>query len=135
MREIKFDLIYGVPDDVSTYFRRQFTLDQMVGQEHFDEISDSPLLSNYRILHKRQFTGLADKNGVEIYEGDILSAFHYEYDEFQILPVAYENCCFSLGRYWKDGIHDWNSMEQYDSSDLEVIGNIHQHPELLEAAK
>jgi uncharacterized phage protein (TIGR01671 family) len=72
-----------------------------------------------------QYTGLKDKNGVEIYEGDILKlndmVFTFEWVEK-----------YSLGFYcgWKikhiSGYNGSPSME-----DCEVIGNIHQNPELL----
>jgi uncharacterized phage protein (TIGR01671 family) len=82
--------------------------------------------------HLEQFTGLQDKNGTDIYEGDIVKAFHYHHEWMDVAKVVFENGTYSVGRYWKDGCHDWCSMEQYDSDDLEVIGNIHQNPELLE---
>lgn len=59
-----------------------------------------------------QFTGLHDRNGKEIYEGDIVKLYHDK-----------------LGVYWdKDG--HWSHCGLLDLS--EVIGNIHENPELLE---
>jgi uncharacterized phage protein (TIGR01671 family) len=82
---------------------------------------------NYIVM---QFTGLKDKNGIEIYEGDILNAYHSEFEESIVADVRFENATFTIGKYWKDGAHDWTSMEQYEQFDLEVIGNIHENPEL-----
>lgn len=87
---------------------------------------------DYKLM---QYTGLKDKNGKEIYEGDILNAYHNEFEVYEIAAVKYSAPAFTLGRYWKDGSHDWYSMEQYDSYELEVLGNIYENPELLEAEK
>ena len=77
-----------------------------------------------------QFTGLKDKNGIDIYEGDILNAYHSGFEESIVADVRFKSATFTIGKYWKDGTHDWTSMEQYEKFDLEVIGNIHENPEL-----
>jgi uncharacterized phage protein (TIGR01671 family) len=78
-----------------------------------------------------QYIGLRDKNEIEICEGDIIKAWHSEHEIFEVKEVKFENCTFTIGRYWKDGTHDWYSMEQYCSYELEVIGNIHENKDLL----
>lgn len=66
-------------------------------------------------LEIMQFTGLKDKNGVEIYEGDIV---HIQYNHFGNKAVAWEQ----IGR--------WN-ISAYNLSKCKVIGNIYQNAELL----
>ena len=69
-----------------------------------------------------QYTGLKDKNGKEIYEGDILRDEHTQ----KIRAVEYNSPSFVLvdsNRYFF-----WNC--HYDEQ--EVIGNIYENPELME---
>jgi hypothetical protein len=71
-----------------------------------------------------QFTGLLDKNGVEIYEGDILRA---DYDNLITFAGAVE---FIGSGFWvllPNG-------QQFMPNNGEIIGNIYENPELLEQA-
>lgn len=71
-----------------------------------------------------QSTGLKDKNGVEIFEGDVGWDAHFEeYGE-----VVFENGSF---RYEFGNISE-DLFEVTD--DIEIVGNIYENPELLEQA-
>ena len=72
-----------------------------------------------------QFTGLRDKNGKEIYEGDIISMDELSprYNKVVIYKLS------SFG-YADCGVHVVPEFGKW-----RIIGNIHENPELLEASK
>lgn len=73
-----------------------------------------------------QYTGLNDKSGKEIYEGDIIRE-HINTDEYLLAETVFSRGCF-MG---KEPRCD-PEYPIYDFSDGEVIGNIYENPELLE---
>lgn len=82
-----------------------------------------------------QFTGLLDRNGKEIYEGDIVEEdidFNSKMTDGTFRYKVYWNedeLCWSLDPIGPESIH--NDLWELNSS-CEVIGNIHENPELLE---
>lgn len=84
-----------------------------------------------------QFTGLLDKNGKKIFEGDVVAQNWYDYtepsdDSFGEVVFCEYDCSFSVMDVKKDGIVPLGRCHAYHW-EVEVIGNIHDNPELLEA--
>lgn len=113
MRKLKFRIFFYDGDNYETgYFinLQDALMDDIV------EVNKATLLSFDRCSIINQFTGLKDKRGKEIYEGDILRGGAY---------LSYEV-------KWDYEENGWN-INPYgiNSGEFEVIGNIYENPELL----
>ena len=112
MKELKFRAY----DKITNAF---IYSDQIAGGmwRYFKTLEDRGI----RHFESQQFTGLLDKLGREIYEGDILSPAPY-LDEQDNQEVFWDN---DLGGFaTSDGLHIKDEC-------YEVIGNIYENPELL----
>jgi len=109
------------------------SLDDLYYQDEYYPLADIDFLHGPQNLIKNygdritveQFTGLRDKNGNEIYEGDIVHTdWHWSKSEKLTQPVEYYS---ANGLYSPFGTDDW----AWDAKVCEIIGNIHENPELV----
>ena len=102
--------------------------------KNLQNILSMPKYCGYELM---QYTGIKDKNGKEIYEGDIIQDSFYD---------RKAEVVFLEGAFWLDYIKDFKEYEtihkryqliaNYDNKEvLEVLGNIYDNPELLKEDK
>lgn len=122
---------------------RQFIHNQFHYWGYINNIFIGPITNNEPNPINSQSTGLFDINGVEIYEGDLITADCYPFysdDELNyIAEVQYINDSDYLGWYYDlhvvsdrvRGAACGSGLPDIASNKLTVIGNIYQNPELL----
>lgn len=122
-RELKFR-IYNQRTAAFEYFTvAQLLLNLETANWPFDNS-----LNKYN--EPQQFTGLTDKNGKEIYEGDIckIQMWFGEIWSYCNFPIIFREGCFGYELYEGTGTYQLMSLDGNE----EVTGNIHANPELLE---
>lgn len=140
MREILFrgkqvdngEWVYGVPVPITINSYSTGRI-ELVHSHSYDELDGFRLLSDDEEIIPEtlgQYTGLQDKNGNKIFEGDIVSAPYWRGQKGEMMKGLVE---FSKGAFsviWQD--------EKYGKcfagyvADMKVIGNIFNNPELWE---
>ena len=99
-----------------------------------EQIQDIISYTTYKVIPESisEFTGLTDKNGKKIFEGDIVKHYNNSDDGFDIGALYWDETFSQWKRTSIGNFH--NSSFTYmmsHSCEYEVIGNIHDNPELL----
>ena len=127
-------------------FLKKNYFDCSFNQDGLDGTEDETNLENLLLDDWQQFTGLHDKNGKEIYEGDIvkykiLEGFDCEGENWRdsknVKDCPPKEVKFQNGEYFPretSSIPD-DAYYAYRFFDIEVIGNIYETPELLNNPK
>ena len=123
MREYKFRLWDKEKEIMLDVEKIDFD-DCYYGGEMYVNTTDGSDYWNNELYSLMQYTGLHDKNGKEIWEGDIVKSFFVDTDEagneiykYYIMEVKYDEvlCSYKIDKFMN----------------LEVIGNIYENKELL----
>lgn len=86
----------------------------------------------YRVITETvgQYTGLTDINGKKIFEGDIVAGALIWQEKRKNGLVAFKDGSFGL-MWYRGGVEQFNAFTSMCNVEYEVIGNIHDNPELL----
>lgn len=132
MREIKFRIWCKQTDEMHAVERMGFEEGELWYVEDENKETDPPYFMDRNDSVLMQYTGLKDKNGREIYEGDIISGVTK-----QNLEVVFQQGSFGMNVMMRVSFHKderkpfFTTLNCYESDDLEVIGNVYEDNHLL----
>lgn len=140
MREIKFRAWDNTFKDMFIPTGISFVDSEVYGNEKYGASFERSLIH----VTLMQYTGLHDKHGKEIYEGDIVSCDQAQDLGWKVVGIVHFGIDFRESSGWCDPriYLDTRPFQKHNGSEFcifhkqpEVIGNIHENPELLKQRK
>ena len=119
MRELRFDIIFW--DSINPKTIEHISIEEAY-RENYIEVKNNTIIPTDECAIIRQYTGLKDKNGIDIYEGDIIKTLSNDWGVIVWKAPFFETTV-------SEDQSSLYTREWYYKS--EVIGNIHQNPELI----
>ena len=129
-REIKFKVWCKENEEFIQFNKMGFWEDGSLwyaqGIDENEKETDPPYFENQNDWELVQYTGVKDKNGVEIYDGSIV---RFTVDEYNTREYV-EEVVYSDGAFW---CGNWLLFDaKMNDDDLEVLGNIYEDKKLFE---
>lgn len=130
-REIKFRLYDKLKKEIvfdDFHVFGEVTLFNAIGAYAYETKGEKSSLERYNDFEIMQYTGLKDKNGKDIYEGDVLKYINpYSSDDNDLFFVSFFEGAF---------VSDDNKEKLSEVNEVsEIVGNVFENPELLESVQ
>lgn len=127
MRKIKFR--FRLEDKITK--EMIVTCAELYNPKYSSDLMQYPInLKEFNVLSIDEYTGLRDKNRMEIYEGDIIKYYDYMIKDYDVCKIEWISEFITYVA--KDRLDNDIFIQKIDERRIEIIGNIYENSNLLE---